>query len=171
MTGIIDEQGFRLNVGMVIVDAQGRVFWGRRMGKRDAWQFPQGGMMCGETPEQALYRELAEEVGLQHQDVELLAVTSGWLRYRLPHRFLRRRRRNQRQCIGQRQKWLLLQLVGPEERIDLTYSGKPEFQDWCWVNYWYPLQKVVHFKRDVYQQALEELAPMVEPHPNKLILP
>lgn len=160
MTGIIDEQGFRLNVGMVIVDAQGRVFWGRRMGKRDAWQFPQGGMMRGETPEEALYRELEEEVGLLHHDVELLASTQGWLSYRLPRRFLRRRRRNQRQCIGQRQKWFLLQLTGPDEKINLTHSGKPEFQDWRWVHYWYPLNKVVHFKREVYQQALEELEPV-----------
>src|SRR5699024_9700478 len=157
MTGIIDERGFRLNVGMVIVDAQGRVFWGRRMGKRDAWQFPQGGMMVGETPEEALYRELEEEVGLAPEDVSVLACTDGWLSYRLPRRFLRKRRYNQRQCIGQRQKWFLLQLDSPEERINLAHSGQPEFQEWRWVSYWYPVKKVVHFKRDVYSRALREL--------------
>lgn len=164
MTGIIDERGYRLNVGMVIVDAQGQVFWGRRMGKRDAWQFPQGGMMVGETPEEALYRELEEEVGLTEKDVNLLACTEGWLSYQLPRHFLRRRRAHQRQCIGQRQKWFLLHLKSPDANIDLAHSGHPEFQEWCWVNYWYPIKKVVHFKRDVYSKALNELAPVVREH-------
>ncbi|MBA3981209.1 MAG: RNA pyrophosphohydrolase [Alcanivorax sp.] len=162
MTGIIDEQGFRLNVGIILVGAGGRVFWGRRVGNRDAWQFPQGGMMPGETPEQALYRELEEEVGLTEADVELLGSTEGWLSYRLPRRFLRRRRDDDSPlCIGQRQKWFLLRLTADEARIDLASSGTPEFQSWRWVNYWYPIRKVVHFKRGVYARALKELAPVM----------
>ncbi|WP_111658370.1 RNA pyrophosphohydrolase [Isoalcanivorax indicus] len=162
MTGIIDEQGFRLNVGIILVGAGGRVFWGRRVGNRDAWQFPQGGMMPGETPEQTLYRELEEEVGLTEADVELLGSTEGWLSYRLPRRFLRRRRDDDSPlCIGQRQKWFLLRLTADEERIDLARSGTPEFQSWRWVNYWYPIRKVVHFKRGVYARALKELAPVM----------
>lgn len=169
MTGIIDEQGFRLNVGIILVGAGGRVFWGRRIGNRDAWQFPQGGLMPGETPEQALYRELEEEVGLTEADVEILGSTEGWLSYRLPHRFLRRRRDDMPQCIGQRQKWFLLKLVTDEDRIDLARTGSPEFQAWRWVNYWYPIRKVVHFKRGVYARALKELAPVMrrERHPDK----
>lgn len=159
MTGVIDEKGFRLNVGIVLASPAGRVFWGRRVGNRDAWQFPQGGMMPEETPEQALYRELEEEVGLTAEDVELLGQTRGWLSYRLPRRFLRRVQPGQPRCIGQRQKWFLLRLAGDEARIDLERSGHPEFQDWRWVNYWYPVRKVVHFKRGVYVRALRELAP------------
>ncbi|MEY1662876.1 RNA pyrophosphohydrolase [Alcanivorax sp. REN37] len=160
---MIDEQGFRLNVGIIIVDAGGRVFWGRRVGRRDAWQFPQGGMMPGETPEQTLYRELEEEVGLRPGDVEILASTRGWLSYRLPRRFMRRHVEvGQRQCIGQRQKWFLLRLVGNEDRIDLARSETPEFQAWRWVSYWYPIRKVVHFKRGVYARALKELAPIAK---------
>ena len=160
MTGIIDEQGFRLNVGIILASPEGRVFWGRRMGKREAWQFPQGGMMPGESPEEALYRELHEEVGLTAEDVEILGSTRGWLNYRLPRRFLRRPE-NDRQCIGQRQKWFLLRLTSDETRIDLQATEQPEFQDWRWVSYWYPIRKVVHFKRGVYIRALRELAPVL----------
>lgn len=161
MTGIIDDNGYRLNVGIIIASADGRVFWGRRIGNRDAWQFPQGGMMPGETPEETMYRELHEEVGLLPHHVELVASTEGWLNYRLPRRFLRRPRNNQ-QCIGQRQKWFLLKLVAEEAAIDLFATQSPEFRDWRWVNYWYPIRKVVHFKRGVYARALRELAPALK---------
>ncbi|WP_153499530.1 RNA pyrophosphohydrolase [Alcanivorax sediminis] len=161
MTGIIDEKGFRLNVGIIIAGEDGRVFWGRRVGNRDAWQFPQGGMMPGETPEETLFRELEEEVGLREEHVEIIASTEGWLTYRLPRRFLRRPR-NRPHCIGQRQKWFLLRLTASEESIDLFASDTPEFKAWRWVNYWYPIRKVVHFKRGVYARALRELAPALK---------
>lgn len=161
MTGIIDEKGFRLNVGIVLLGPGGRVFWGRRVGNRDAWQFPQGGMMPGETPEQTLYRELHEEVGLGQQDVEILAATRGWLSYRLPRRFLRRPEGG-RACIGQRQKWYLLRLTTDEQAIDLAACEEPEFDQWRWVNYWYPVRKVVHFKRGVYVRALREFMPIIK---------
>lgn len=159
MSGIIDEEGYRLNVGIIIAGPDGRLFWGRRMGPADAWQFPQGGMQEGESPEQALFRELEEETGLTEADVEIVAVTKGWLRYRLPRRFLRRDRYRENSCIGQRQKWFLLRLTAEESRINLLASGHPEFQGWRWVSYWYPIRKVVAFKRGVYVRALKELSP------------
>ncbi|PNE02787.1 (di)nucleoside polyphosphate hydrolase [Alcanivorax sp. MD8A] len=165
MTGIIDDNGFRLNVGIIIAGRDGRVFWGRRMGNRDAWQFPQGGMMPGETPEETLFRELEEEVGLRPEHVEIIASTEGWLSYRLPRRFLRRplnRPDSRPHCIGQRQKWFLLRLTAAEEAIDLFATDSPEFKAWRWVNYWYPIRKVVHFKRGVYARALRELAPALK---------
>ena len=161
MTGIIDEKGFRLNVGIIIAGQDGRVFWGRRVGNRDAWQFPQGGMMPGETPEETLFRELEEEVGLRPEHVEVVASTEGWLTYRLPRRFLRRPR-NRPHCIGQRQNWFLLRLTAEAEAIDLFASESPEFKAWRWVNYWYPIRKVLHFKRGVYARALRELAPALK---------
>lgn len=161
MTGIIDEKGFRLNVGIIIADRRGRVFWGRRLGNRDAWQFPQGGMMPGETPEETLFRELEEEVGLLQEHVEIVASTRGWLTYRLPRRFLRKHR-NRPWCIGQRQKWFLLRLTADEKAINLFSHDSPEFKDWRWVNYWYPIRRVVHFKRGVYARALRELAPALK---------
>jgi len=159
MSGIIDEHGYRLNVGIVLMNAEGKVFWGRRIGNRDAWQFPQGGMMPEETPEQTLYRELEEEVGLTADDVSIVACTEGWLNYRLPRRFLRSKRPNQPSCIGQRQKWFLLKLTSEEQRINLAANDTPEFNAWRWVSYWYPVRKVVPFKRGVYVRALRELAP------------
>ncbi|MHA7815911.1 MAG: RNA pyrophosphohydrolase [Pseudohaliea sp.] len=154
---MIDAQGFRPNVGIVIANDHGQLLWARRVGGRDAWQFPQGGINRGEKPEQALYRELEEEVGLGPEAVEIMACTRGWLRYRLPKRFIRKHQ--DPVCIGQKQKWYLLRLVADESAIRLDHNARPEFDHWQWVSYWYPLGQVVYFKRDVYRRALHELAP------------
>lgn len=155
---MIDLDGFRPNVGVVLSGADGRLLWAKRIGQ-DAWQFPQGGIQRGETPEQALYRELMEELGLAPADVQLLGVTPGWLRYRLPERFMRRARG--RTCIGQKQKWFALRLRAADTAIRFDASAKPEFDHWRWVDYWHPLTEVVEFKRDVYRRALNELAPLL----------
>ncbi|WP_372877689.1 RNA pyrophosphohydrolase [Spongiibacter marinus] len=152
---MIDSDGFRPNVGIVIANDCGQVLWARRVGQ-SAWQFPQGGINDGETPEQALYRELYEEVGLRESDVEILACTRGWLRYRLPKRLIRKD--NKPLCIGQKQKWFLLRMVGNESDIRFNCGRKPEFDYWQWVSYWYPLGQVVAFKREVYRRAMKELA-------------
>ncbi|GGZ65006.1 RNA pyrophosphohydrolase [Lysobacter xinjiangensis] len=153
---VIDPDGYRPNVGIVIMNAEGRVFWARRV-HRDGWQFPQGGMNTDETPLEAMYRELREETGLLPQHVEVLAATPGWLRYRLPQRAIRRRDRLV--CIGQKQVWFLLQLKGDESAVRLDLTDKPEFDHWRWVDFWYPLEHVVTFKRGVYSRALRHLAP------------
>ena len=153
---MIDRDGFRPNVGIIICNDHGKVFWARRIGGKDAWQFPQGGIDAGETPEQALYRELLEEVGLQSEHVELLGQTERWLRYHLPRQFVRRSRG--RPCVGQKQKWFLLRLIAPESEISLNATGKPEFDHWEWVDYWHPIDQVIHFKREVYRLAMQELA-------------
>lgn len=153
---MIDSDGFRPNVGIILADASGRILWARRVGGQDAWQFPQGGIKAQESPESALYRELFEEIGLHKGDVDILAVTSGWLRYRLPKKLVRPK---QPVCIGQKQKWFLLKLNAPEGAIDLEIGGHPEFDRWSWVSFWYPITKVVSFKRDVYRRALKELVP------------
>ena len=85
---MIDPDGYRPNVGIVLMRPDGRVFWARRV-RRDGWQFPQGGMNTDETPVEAMYRELREETGLLPGHVEILGATPGWLRYRLPHRAVR----------------------------------------------------------------------------------
>lgn len=156
MIPVIDSDGFRPNVGIVLTNDQGQLLWARRVGGQDAWQFPQGGINERESAEQALYRELHEEVGLHPQDVEILACTRGWLRYRLPDRLVRHN--SQPLCVGQKQKWFLLRLRSDESRISLNNGGRPEFDDWRWVSYWYPLGKVVSFKKDVYRRALKELS-------------
>jgi len=156
---MIDEEGFRPNVGIIIVNKEGRLLWARRV-KQNAWQFPQGGIHENETPEEALYRELHEELGLEKSDVEQIACTRGWLEYRLPQRYLRPH--IQPLCIGQKQRWYLLQLLSSDDKIRFDKSATPEFDRWRWVSYWYPLKQVVSFKRHVYRRALEEFAPFLE---------
>ncbi len=151
---MIDSEGFRLNVGIVICNTQGQLLWAKRIGQ-SSWQFPQGGIKYQESAEDALYRELEEEVGLQQHHVRLLHQTDDWLHYRLPENYIRRNK--EPLCIGQKQKWFLLGLESPEEEIVLSKSGTPEFDDWRWVNYWYPVEQVIAFKRDVYRSALEQL--------------
>lgn len=157
---VIDSEGYRANVGIVLANRGGRVFWARRIGQ-DAWQFPQGGIAASESPLDALYRELAEEVGLQPRHVELVGATRGWLRYRLPRNLIRRD--SSPLCIGQKQVWYLLRLVGSERHVRLDGSARPEFDRWRWVDYWYPLRQVVAFKRSVYRRALSQLEPFLHP--------
>lgn len=151
---MIDSDGYRANVGIVLSNREGSVLWARRAGQ-DAWQFPQGGINADEDAEQAMYRELWEEVGLNQPDVEIMASTSSWLRYKLPKRMVRRY--SQPMCIGQKQKWFLLRLLGDESCFKLDVSHKPEFDAWRWVNYWYPVDHVVYFKKRVYRCALQQL--------------
>ena len=157
---VIDSDGYRPNVGIVLCNHQRQLFWGRRIGQ-DAWQFPQGGIKSHETPEQAMYRELEEEVGLYKHQVEVVGYTDDWLRYRLPERFIRHH--SKPLCIGQKQVWFLLRLTGRDRDVCLDRSPKPEFDGWRWVKYWHPLREVVYFKRQVYSQALKELAPLLFP--------
>ena len=159
---MIDADGFRPNVGIILANASAQVLWAKRI-RQEAWQFPQGGIQRNETPEQALYRELEEELGLKPEHVSLLGVTSDWLRYRLPANLIRRGRHPV--CIGQKQKWFLLRLVGDESLVCFNSTGHPEFDGWRWVDYWQPLAEVVAFKREVYRQALDQLAPLLGPAP------
>lgn len=132
-----------------------QVFFAKRIGMV-AWQFPQGGMKENETPEETMFRELKEEIGLNPDDVQVVASTKRWLKYRLPGRLVRHYAKPL--CIGQKQKWFLLRLANGEAKIDLQANNDPEFDSWAWVSYWYPLKQVVTFKRRVYVLALKEFA-------------
>ncbi len=153
---MIDSDGFRPNVGIILANDRGQVLWAKRIGQ-EAWQFPQGGIREHETPEQALYRELHEEVGLSPKQVRILGCTRGWLRYRLPKRLVRHD--NKPVCVGQKQKWFLLQLLTSDQHVCVDGGQSPEFDGWRWVSYWFPLGQVVAFKREVYRRAMKELAP------------
>lgn len=157
---MIDSDGYRPNVGIIVANPAGEVLWAKRV-RQQAWQFPQGGIQHGETPEQAMIRELNEELGLGAADVQVVGCTSGWLSYRLPRQYVRRPRGRGRTCIGQRQKWFLLRLVGPDSRVRFDATDQPEFDGWRWVDWWHPLNEVVEFKREVYRSALHELAPLL----------
>lgn len=157
---MIDAEGYRHNVGIVLSNVFGQVLWAKRIGM-DAWQFPQGGIRRNEDPETAMYRELREELGLEATDVKIMASTKHWLRYRLPKRFIRHN--SEPLCIGQKQIWFMLLLTAHDSKVDLAYTDRPEFDRWMWVNYWEPVSEVVAFKREVYRRALEELEPFMMP--------
>jgi len=152
---MIDRDGYRPNVGIVLCNGRNEVFWGKRV-KEHAWQFPQGGIKAGETPEQAMYRELKEEVGLDPCHVTILGRTREWLRYDVPQTWVRRESRSVYR--GQKQIWFLLRLVGRDCDVCLRKSEHPEFDAWRWNEYWVPLESVIEFKREVYGRALQELA-------------
>jgi putative (di)nucleoside polyphosphate hydrolase len=159
---MIDRDGYRPNVGIVLVNAKNEVFWGKRV-REDAWQFPQGGIQPGESPRAAMYRELMEEVGLAASHVRVLGRTSDWLRYDVPKHWVRRDGRAHYR--GQKQIWFVLRLTGRDCDVCLRRSDKPEFDAWRWNQYWVPMDAVVEFKRDVYRKALVELSRYVFPRP------
>ena len=154
---MVDADGFRPNVGIVVANDFGQVLWARRIGGHDAWQFPQGGIKEDETPEEALFRELHEEIGLDaalradrcvhHRMVALPAAEAP-----APVQLRARLQRPEAEMVPAAD-------GRSDECVCVNGSVKPEFDDWRWVSYWYPVSQVVEFKRDVYRQALKELAP------------
>ena len=151
---MIDSKGYRPNVGIILCNDHGQVFWAKRKGA-NSWQFPQGGIDHDEDPETAMYRELWEETGLQAEHVELLGRTRYWLRYKLPERYVRKN--SSPLCIGQKQIWFILRLLSDESHVRFDCGHKQEFDNWRWVDYWFPLNDVVYFKRRVYRKAMDEL--------------
>jgi len=151
---MIDEDGYRRNVGIILCNQQNKLFWARRA-NQTGWQFPQGGMDEGETPEQAMYRELYAEIGLTSKSVEVIGRTGEWVYYDLPKRFIRSN--SFPICKGQKQIWFLLRLLDDEQKICFETTEKPEFDRWRWAEYWEPAFDVVYFKRNVYLSALTEM--------------
>ena len=157
---MIDDNGYRCNVGIILCNGNNKLFWARRA-NQDGWQFPQGGIDDNETPDEAMYRELYEEIGLKPEQVEVIGRTSEWAYYDLPERFVRRN--SFPICKGQKQIWYMLRLLGEEEDIHFDSTSTPEFDNWRWVDYWEPAFDVVHFKRNVYLSALTEMWTLLFP--------
>jgi putative (di)nucleoside polyphosphate hydrolase len=152
---MLDREGYRPNVGIILLNQHDEVFWGKRI-REHSWQFPQGGIKKGETPEQAMFRELHEEVGLEPDHVRIIGRTRDWLRYEVPKQWVRREWRGTYK--GQKQIWFLLRLVGRDSDVSLRASAHPEFDAWRWHDYWVPMDAVIEFKRAVYELALTELS-------------
>jgi putative (di)nucleoside polyphosphate hydrolase len=169
---MLDKDGYRPNVGIILLNSKNEVFWGKRV-KQHSWQFPQGGIKHGESPEQAMFRELWEEIGLKPEHVHIVGRTREWLRYQVPDQWIRRDLRGNYR--GQKQIWFLLRLTGRDCDVSLRATTHPEFDAWRWHEYWVPLDAVIEFKRDVYQQALLELSRFVfragRPHHRERIKP
>lgn len=152
---MLDREGYRPNVGIILINEHNEVFWGKRV-REHSWQFPQGGIKPGESPEAAMYRELMEEVGLAPHHVRILGRTRDWMRYDVPPQWIKREWRSSYR--GQKQIWYLLRLTGRDCDISLRASSHPEFDAWRWHQYWAPVDEVIDFKRDVYHSALSELS-------------
>lgn len=160
---MIDRDGYRPNVGIILCNCRNEVFWAKRV-REHSWQFPQGGIKSGETPELAMFRELNEEVGLSAHHVKILGRTRDWLRYDVPDQWIRREWRGSYR--GQKQIWFLLRLIGRDCDVCLRASDKPEFDAWRWNEYWVPMESVIEFKRDVYLKALNELVRFLHQRPD-----
>lgn len=165
---MLDREGFRPNVGIILLNANNEVWWGKRA-REHSWQFPQGGIKYGETPEQAMYRELTEETGLKREHVRVVGRTRDWLRYEVPQNYIKREIRGHYR--GQKQIWFLLRMIGRDSDFNLRSTNNPEFDAWRWHEYWIPLDVVIEFKRDVYFRALSELSRFLSPQPSRGALP
>lgn len=143
------QRGYRPNVAAIIAHPGRReVLWCRRV-DLDFWQFPQGGLDKGESERAAVLREVEEETGIAPHLLRPVASTSGWLHYEVM------RGRYQ----GQAQRWFLLEFLGQDSDIRPAQVAHPEFDDWVWASYWFPLRDIIEFKREVYRAALLELWP------------
>ena len=148
------EQGYRLNVGIVIANCEGKLLLCKRRGM-NSWQFPQGGIDNNEDPFEAAKRELYEEVGINSKYVKLIKSSDEWYKYDVPEKSRRKILIN-KNFKGQKQKWFLFRL---KESVKISFENDPdnEFDDFKCVSYWYPLAVIVSFKEAVYRKALNEL--------------
>ena len=155
---MIQNDIYRPNVAIVIINKKGDALWCRRK-NHDGWQFPQGGIDSGESPEEAILRETKEEIGLNPTDINILYENKEWINYEVP----KARRSNyffqKKKFIGQSQKWFLAELKCDDRLIDLNSTLPIEFDKWIWTKYWYPLGATVDFKSEAYRSALNSMLP------------
>ncbi|HPE24999.1 RNA pyrophosphohydrolase [Albidovulum sp.] len=145
---------YRPCVGVMLINAEGRIFAGQRLDSPvAAWQMPQGGIDEGEKPRKAALRELAEETGIAPDLVEPIAKSSDWVTYDLPPDLLGRVWGGRYR--GQKQRWFLLRYLGRDDQIDIA-TEHPEFSEWRWVTADEMIAAIVPFKREVYQKVVAE---------------
>ncbi|MBP9721851.1 MAG: RNA pyrophosphohydrolase [Gammaproteobacteria bacterium] len=151
-------QVYRPNIGIILLNKEGKILLAERNGMPNTWQLPQGGIDPNESPLQALYREVQEEIGLLPNLYNVLAVTSGWIYYQVP--YWQELAKFNNKFRGQKQKWFLLEFLGQDNDINLQLDEEIEFINWQWASYWYPLTIAIDFKLGAYRQALMELLPV-----------
>ena len=152
---------YRPGVGVMLVNAQNRIFVGQRFDATvEAWQMPQGGIDPGEEPYGAALRELEEETGVRAPLTSLIAETADWLTYDLPDELLGTIWKGRYR--GQRQKWYAMRFLGTDGDVDLlahAAGGHAEFRAWQWASLEQLAGLIVPFKRALYTQIVDELGP------------
>ena len=147
---------YRKNVGLVLINAEGLIFAGQRIDNPGhAWQMPQGGIDAGERPKEAALRELQEETGVRPELVEKLAKTEDWLVYDLPEELIGTIWGGKYR--GQKQKWFLFRFLGQDSDVNIA-TEHPEFSVWRWMEPAELVEKIVPFKRAVYEQVFDIFA-------------
>ena len=149
---------YRACVGVMLLDAEGRVFVGERLDTPGAWQMPQGGIDAGEAPREAALRELWEETGVTTDLVEVLAETADWLTYDLPPELLGKVWKGKYR--GQKQLWVVMRFMGRDDQIAIE-TEHPEFSQWKWTDRASLVADIVPFKKDIYRQLADEFAPLL----------
>jgi putative (di)nucleoside polyphosphate hydrolase len=147
---------YRPNVGLMLIGPERQVFVGRRLNQPDAWQMPQGGVDKGETPLEAAFRELGEEVGTTK--ALLLRESRDWLTYDVPEAMQPAHWKGR--WRGQAQKWFALGFTGHDSDIDLA-AHHQEFDAWRWAPARELSELIVPWKRPVYDAVLKEFADLV----------
>ena len=155
----IEKLPYRPCVGLMVVNGDGKVFAAQRIDSPGpAWQMPQGGVDKGEDPRDAALRELEEETGLSPEKVSILAETSDWLPYDLPHELVPTLWKGK--FRGQMQKYFLLRFHGEDSDINIE-TEEPEFSTWQWMDLDALLGNIVPFKRQTYTQVIAEFRPII----------
>lgn len=154
-----DPRPYRPCVGIMLFNKTGQVFVGNRIDvPGDHWQMPQGGIDPGETPEQAAWRELYEEVGTRN--ASLIEESQTWYPYDLPPALSRKVWKGKYR--GQTQRWFAFRFLGQDDEINLTLH-KPEFGEWCWLDLKDLPEQIVPFKRPIYERVIVEFADLASP--------
>lgn len=145
---------YRPCVGVMLINDAGLIFAGQRLDSNAAaWQMPQGGIDDGEKPREAAIRELWEETGITEDLVKFVAKTEGWVTYDLPPELLGKVWGGKYR--GQKQKWFLYRFKGRDDQVKIA-TDHPEFSEWRWIGAEEMVEKIVPFKRAVYEAVIAE---------------
>ncbi|NVD43948.1 RNA pyrophosphohydrolase [Qipengyuania atrilutea] len=155
------ELPYRPCVGVMLVNARGEAFVGRRIDNKegDWWQMPQGGIDEGEDIEAAALRELGEETGVVPRHISIIAKMEEQLRYDLPEELIGKLWKGQYR--GQEQVWYLARFTGTDADVDIEAHDPPEFCDWKWIDPEQLPNMIVPFKKRIYRAVLEEFRALI----------
>ena len=144
---------YRKCVGMMILNSNNEILVGRRIDHPSGfWQMPQGGIDENEDPEEAVWREMLEEIGTNN--AKIIKISDQWIKYEIPEKTLKTLPWGKK-YIGQQQKWFAFRFAGQDKEINIG-TENPEFSEWKWAKINSIIDNIVPFKRHVYSKVLKE---------------